>query len=41
MQKLSDHFIKVFRKLHEGKGFDYWMPEEADLRCNMLAYHLF
>ena len=41
IQKLSDHFIEVFRSLHKGKGLNDWIPEEADLRCNMMATHLF
>ena len=40
LHRLSDHFIDVFRKLHENMAVFSFLPPLSDLRCNCMAFHL-
>ena len=40
LMKLSDHFIGVFRKLHDSLRVFQFLTKMADFRCNMIAFHL-
>ena len=40
LHRLSDHFIDVFRKMHENLAVFSFLPPLSDLRCNCLAFHL-
>ena len=40
MVKLSNHFIEVFRKMHEKMALLKFLPAASDTRCNLIAQHL-
>ena len=41
LQKLTEHFIEVFREMHELLPMSTFMEnQQAELRCNLMAKHL-
>lgn len=41
LQKLTEHFIEVFREMHEMIPMSTFMDnQQAELRCNLMAKHL-